>query len=595
MLFPNVSPSREECVTSIAEALQADGGRVYLDASVLIHCYEMSTLASEDLLGTLERYGERVGVPVWAARETWDYVTKRVNKKPLQGLSGRMLKDFGRFRKETARYLDDNALTGTTKEEYQKELAAALDAAEGLIAKVAHHEPKIDQTTGRLLPFIDARRLPSDLATILDEVSRTAATRIAHRIPPGFGDAAQPRPDEADEQGSSTLPKGKGKAVNPNGDLIIWFEVLADCARTSAEHLVVITRDTTKEDWVYSPQKVRDDRGRPQPNKTGITLALPLLVHEAQGVCPSLKTVHVISVEMLAQIWVQQRFDVARLAAALQSDEDQPNGKPDSADGAPASASGAEPGHAVEFGSADMAFEPRPDVEYDTIISDLALEGWKAQNQAVRRLEPQLGALSRDQRVQVGRGLVAAANIGAVEPAEFLGRVLANKDLGRPIRSDLLIGALAEVYIAETGEPRKPVAKRDIVLPLYDHENDLELAEAYDAVLRRLRALRREYLALPHETAREIRLDIALQKNELVNVTVGEAALLEQDAPSSRALQHSGRDVAMSVEDLIGLIAEEFVVPANRLWTDLSAATILTIPEHLGFVVWGPKTGTHLR
>ena len=594
MLFPNVSPSREECISSIAEALQADGGRVYLDASVLIHCYEMSTLASEDLLGTLERYGDRVGVPIWAARETWDYVTKRVNKKPLQGLSGRMLKDFGRFRKETARYLDDNALTGTTKEEYQKELAAALDATEGLIARVAHHEPQIDQTTGRLLPFIDARRLPSDLAAILDEVSRTAATRIAHRIPPGFGDAAQPRPEEADEQ-APPGPKGKGKAVNPNGDLIIWLEVLADCARTNAEHLVVITRDTTKEDWVYSPQKVRDDRGRPQPNKTGITLALPLLVLEAQRVCPSLRSVHVISVEMLAQIWVQQRFDVTRLAAALQSDEEQADNKPEPADGAPAPGSAAEPGYAVEFGSADMAFEPRPDVEYDTIISDLALEGWKAQNQAVRRLEPQLGVLSRDQRVQVGRGLVAAANIGAVEPAEFLERVLANKDLGRPIRSDLLIGALAEVYIAETGEPRKPVAKRDIVLPLYAHENDPELADGYDAVLRRLRALKREYLALPHETAREIRLDIALQKNELVNVTAGEIALLEQDAPSARTLQHSGRDVSMSVDDLIGLIAEEFVLPANRLSTDLSAATIITIPEHLGFVVWGPKTGTHLR
>ncbi len=240
-------------------------------------------------------------MPVWAARETWDYVTKRVNRKPLQALSGRMQKDFKKFRKETARYLDDSALSGTTKEEYQKELTAALDVAESLITKVAHHEPKIDQTTGRLLPFIDARRLPSDLATILEEVSRTAAIRIAHRIPPGFADAPQPRPDDSEEQ-APPASKGKGKAINPNGDLIIWLEVLADCARRKAEHLVVITKDTQKEDWVYSPQKVKDDRGRPQPNKAGITLALPLLVYEAQRACPTLKTVHVISVEMLAQI-----------------------------------------------------------------------------------------------------------------------------------------------------------------------------------------------------------------------------------------------------------------------------------------------------
>ncbi len=37
MLFPSVSPSREEGVTSIAEALQADGVPVYLAANVLIH------------------------------------------------------------------------------------------------------------------------------------------------------------------------------------------------------------------------------------------------------------------------------------------------------------------------------------------------------------------------------------------------------------------------------------------------------------------------------------------------------------------------------------------------------------------------------
>ena len=593
MLFPSTSPSRDECVSAISDALQAEKGHIYLDANVLIHCYEMSPLASEDLLGTLERYGERVGVPVWAARETWDYVTKRVNRKPLQALSGRMRADFGKFRKETARYLDDNALTGMTKDEYQKELSTALDAAETLIVKVAQHEPKIDQTTGRLLPFMDDRRLPSNLTEILDEVSKTAATRTMHRIPPGFADAPPPRAEDADADAAPS-PKGKGKANNPNGDLIIWLEVLADCERHGAEHLVIVTKDTQKDDWVYSPQKVRDEHGRPQANKAGITLALPLLVYEAQQRCPSLQTVHVISVDMLAQIWVQQRFDVGHLATALQSDEEQTDDRDATAGTAPP-ANVEEPGYRVEFDAGDMAFEPNAADEFDTIISDLAIEGWKAQNQAVRRLEPQLASLSRTQRVQVGRGLVAAANIGALEPAEFLGRLLGNGGLGRAIRSDVLIGALAEVYIAEAGDPRKPSAKRGVAMPLYQNENDPELADAYKAVLKRLRALKREYLMLPHEPRREIKLDMVLQRDELVNVTVGEVALLEQDAPSTRALQRAGRDTVITVEELLDLIGEEFVVPVDRLSTDISVATSITIPEHLGFVAWGPKTGTYLR
>ncbi len=74
MLFHDVSPSRDESVAEISAALQAEKGRVYLDTNVLIHCYEMSALASNDLLSALGRYGSRVGVPIWAANETWEHL-----------------------------------------------------------------------------------------------------------------------------------------------------------------------------------------------------------------------------------------------------------------------------------------------------------------------------------------------------------------------------------------------------------------------------------------------------------------------------------------------------------------------------------------
>lgn len=88
MLFHDVSPSRDESVAEISAALQAEKGRVYLDTNVLIHCYEMSALASNDLLSALGRYGSRVGVPIWAANETWEHLKEReslVNRyRPLR-------------------------------------------------------------------------------------------------------------------------------------------------------------------------------------------------------------------------------------------------------------------------------------------------------------------------------------------------------------------------------------------------------------------------------------------------------------------------------------------------------------------------------
>lgn len=593
MLFPSPSPSLEASTRRIADALQADGGRIYLDANVLIHCYEMSAGASEDLLKTLERYGERVGVPIWAARETWDFITKRSKRRPLEALAARIKRDFAVFRRETTRYIDDNALREQSKDEYQRDLGDALDSVAEKINLVAPHEPKIDQTTDRVLPFVEARRLPSLLRPILDEVARTAGFRAAHRIPPGFADAPTTVGDESDAE--TDRPKGKGKTVNPNGDLIIWQEILADCVRNTAEHLIIVTKEQ-KDDWVYLPKKVKDDQGRLQNNGTGIMLPQPLLVQEAQEMCPSLETVSIVSVELLAAIWTAQGFDVARLAAALQSEGDDGDREQEEEDAPPRRADGAaEEAYTAVFRSADLNFEPTDDDELGRLILGLGVEGWRSQNQAVRRLVPQLGNLDRDQRIYVGRELASAALAGAVEPAELLDRVLADTNLSHALRADLLIGALAQTYIDDAGEPKKPAASRAVADTLFRQQGNPELTDAFAAVLQRLGALTREYLSLPSGVETAIPLEIALQSGQLVNVTTGDVPLLEADAPPSRALQRSGNDAVMTVGELLDILAKEFVVPASSFTTDLSSDTKITVPETLGFVVWGPKTGNYLR
>ena len=593
MLFPSPSPSLEEYTRIIADALQEDGGRIYLDANVLIHCYEMSAGASEDLLKTLERYGDRVGVPVWAARETWDFITKRSKRKPLASLAARMKRDFGQFRRETTRYIDDTALGGKSKNDFQRELGEALDAVIEKIHLVSQHEPKVDQTTDRVLPFVEARRLPSKMRQILDQAARTAPFRVTHRIPPGFADAPQVAGDE--EEGEQERPKGKGKTVNPNGDLIIWYEILEDCVRNNAEHLIIVTKEQ-KDDWVYFPKKIRDDLGRLQNNGTGIMLPQPLLVHEAREVCPTLQSVSIVSVELLASIWTTQTFDVGRLAAAVQAegDDTERDGQEEEAL-LPRQAGAHEPDYAAEFKSSDLNYEPSDEDDLGRLILDLGVEGWRSQNQAVRRLGPQLGNLDRSQRIYVGRELASAALAGAVEPAELLDRVLADTTLSSALRSDLLIGTLAQTYIDDAGEPKKPTAARPITDTLYRQRANPDLNDAFAAVLQRLNALTREYLALPTVENLEISLEIALQSGQLVNVSAGDVPLLEADAPASRALQRSGNDAVMTIAELLEVLGKEFVVPVAALITDIAGDTKVTVPENLGFVIWGPKTGNYLR
>lgn len=595
MLFPSPSPSLEECNERLAVALQNDGGRIYLDANVLIHCYEMSPGASEDLIKTLEGYGDRVGVPIWAARETWDFITKRSKRQPLAALAGRMRRDFTAFRRETTRYIDDSALRGQSKDDFQRELSEALDAVVAKIHLVSQHEPKIDQTTDRVLPFIESHRLPSKMRPILDEAARTAPFRVAHRVPPGFADAPLLGPEEEDADPDAAKPKGRGKTFNANGDLIIWYEILEDCARNEAEHLIIVTKEQ-KTDWVYLPKKVKDDQGRLQDNGTGIMLPQPLLVHEAKEACPSLQTVSIVSVETLAAIWTDQRFDVARLAAALQSEGDDSERDAAEDETSPSRADDAsEQDYVAEFRSADLNYEPSDTDELGRLILDLGVEGWRSKNQAVRRLVPQLGNLDRSQRIYVGRELAAAALAGAVEPADLFDRVLVDEALGRALRSDLLIGVLAQTYIDDAGEPKKPAAARAITDTLYAQQDNPVLRDAYSAVLQRLAALTREYLALPASGNRTVPLDIALQSDQLVTVTAGDFPLLEVDAPPSRALQRSGNDAEMTVAELLDVLAKEFVVPVAALTTDTASTTKVTVPETLGFVAWGPTTGKYLR
>lgn len=601
MTLPEITPAWDAYVASVAAALAHDKGRVYLDANVLIHCYEMNVAASEDLLQAFEAYEPRVSVPAWAAKETWDHTANRIAKRPLRPLAERVRNALGRFQKESTRYIDDGALRdGSPKDDFLHELAEAFEGVFDLIKKVQDYEPKADLTTARLLPFIDRRLLASDLGLILDEVSRTAQARMAHQIPPGFGDVgggaaaaeASAAGDDAGDEGRSVGRRGKVK--NPHGDLIIWLEILQDCARQGAEQLVFITNDTNKGDLVYVPKQFRNDKGRPQPNGGLITLPLPLLVQEARQRCPSITHVHIVTVEMLAHVLKSLNVEVGNLVAALQAEADEETTS-EANDGPGASAPPDDANYQAEFGSADMSVDLDDQDPVDVQIRELNSEGWKTQNQAARKLLPLLSTATRAQRIQIGRGLVEAAKDGALASVEFLTRALDDAALGVATRSDLLVGVLAQIYIDDTGVPKKPVSPLDLTEVVYQHQGKAEFRGAFEAVMSRCQSQARKYLALPGETLSPIPFTLSLENDSLRGVEVAEASLLEEAAVSMRAIQPTGAALALTTEALAERLATEFVVPKSLLVPDQPPGATFELPPLTGFIVWGPNTGTLLR
>jgi hypothetical protein len=187
----NAFPSRDQCLESVATALRSDGGRIYLDASLLIHCYEMGVAARDELFDALESFQKRVHVPLRSAKETWEFTSGRVKKRPLEAPAAKLRDHLNSFRSEARRYVDDDTLADFDKDTYAAKLEEATGALLKLTNLVAKHEPKVDLTTARLMPFIEERRLKPDLTKILREVSETAENCYAREVPPGYGDGGK--------------------------------------------------------------------------------------------------------------------------------------------------------------------------------------------------------------------------------------------------------------------------------------------------------------------------------------------------------------------------------------------------------------------
>lgn len=601
MIFPDVAPSRTECQRQITDALKSNGARLYVDASVLIHCYEMSRSACEELLVALDGFGDRVRVPVWSAKETWDHTRELPSKRPLAKTAGGLNKRLQDFRTESLRYVDERTFGDMSLEQYTTAVDDAVASVEALAKRAERIEPGHDDANAKLLPFIATHSLSSNMVEIYAEVHRTGELRFSHEVPPGFGDGGTKATAQAEGDVEETAPLPKGKKRNRYGDLIMWLETLQDCTASGSQHLIILTRDNSKKDWVYKPDRVMGDDDRLQQNGGLITLPHPLLAQEAKQRCPTLQGVHVISLEMFTQI-LRAGFGarVGNLARALQA-SDRPAKVPAQRQERQADQPPVEPDAAqdVTFGSQDMMYEPAADERDNPIwqqIAGLRSEGWTAQNAAASALLDLIPAATPDELKQIGRGVVAASNEDAVGPVELVQQVLGNSDLPASTRANLLVGMLAETYFDENGEAKKPAAHPEITTALFAYASDPATRRAYEATVDEpLGPIRRLYLALPGEPERQIRLELLLTGSVLKGGQANDVDILEADAPESRRITIGGRAGETPVSELVANIAKEFVVPASMFHVDGPTNFQIEVPERMGFIGWGPTTGEQLR
>jgi hypothetical protein len=596
MRFLDIAPARDEIQNAVGKALQSSQCGIFVDSSVLTHCYEISAGARAELLDVLGKLGAGVRIPLWAAHETWNNGNNKEVEYPLKALSQRVANELDQFLKDALRFLDDEVGTdenALSRKEFEQQLRTVTGDVKQLTGRVVDKSRKPETTSESLLPFINDRMIESNIDAIFARVTSEGAFRYSHKIPPGDGDA--------------------GKGENKYGDLIIWFEILEHAKRSGLEDIVLITRDLSKGDWVYKPRRVLDENRMPTPNNT-ITLPLPFLVHEARSWCPTVKRIHIISLEEFVRVMgAKLQLPLPKLAIALQTEDEQQTTKRRRTGGnkaervttplseEPESKGGPTPLLATEpmlFSSSDLLYELNSEDELDLLILALREEDWEGQNSAAQSLDSHLEGATRGQCIQLGIALAMAANSLALEPLEFLARLF-DSPRSELIKQQVLLGVLVEVYLTGAGDLKKPSAVTALTQLVFECGAKTGLAEVEQSVMSRLEGQVRRYLALPNEPPRTIELVISAgltgNRTELASITADGIELLEQDAPPSRHLPKAGSSITVSAEELIEMLSNEFVVPVERFALAQAMDEQILIPDRMGFVAWGPSTGLELR
>lgn len=238
----------EQHLHDLGKVASDSNTQVYLDTNILGYLYKLHPAARKEFFAwtnELVLVDGRLFIPAWSANE---YLAKFKTGKFSEYAPSRpeqVSKLLNNLRETASLFVDDDSLKKIKFSGTRTDFLNGFDKAiDGLTNFTCIFNQQFDtwsvhsEITSNLSDCI----LYSDLAALCLRAANEGETRISHRLPPGFKDAA--------------------KTENKYGDLIIWLEIL--------EHLkankelppkdgkpwdVLFVSNDEKSDWVYAPQK----------------------------------------------------------------------------------------------------------------------------------------------------------------------------------------------------------------------------------------------------------------------------------------------------------------------------------------------------
>lgn len=256
----------------LVAALESDDTFVYLDTSLLMWLLRVEPeVRTEFFAWCHERPQGTVRIPVWVAHELHRHLDERREFKNVQSAIVK-IKGMGDALGELAAERAGEGLCRrsgyTGRDAFVGDVEATLERLARLVKTISLEDEHYRSAAEEVIAFVNERLLATNLGRITRELSVTARFRLEHRIPPGFK-------EDKDE--------------NPQGDVIIWEEVVKDLhdagppAEGGPRRVIFITRDE-KKDWISRSTHIQLEPGKLRSAESARRIEVkrphPLLVHD---------------------------------------------------------------------------------------------------------------------------------------------------------------------------------------------------------------------------------------------------------------------------------------------------------------------------
>ena len=218
-------------------------GLVALDANVLLNLYRFGAVARGDLLGVLDRVGERLFVPHQAALE------------------------FARNRLKVA--LDTREELNTGASQAQKRLRELSDSLLGLMRRTGVPSEQLgavlsglasasEQVEKMLTEALADRTWADNPSSLSDPVLPLVEALLNGKVGPSYpAEIEAGHRKQAIERGRKLIPPGWAdfeNKVDPSGDFLLWRQVMDEAKRRGLP--VLLVSEERKEDWLYKVKNI---------------------------------------------------------------------------------------------------------------------------------------------------------------------------------------------------------------------------------------------------------------------------------------------------------------------------------------------------